>query len=276
MKTVLSIILFFFLQTVAFAQPINGTDVYLCEDADVKPQFEGGDNEFTRFLDLLASQMPKGCDKVSSISFSFIVEKDGSISEASAQPLTEPICEEFIVKQVLAMRKWTPGMKDGKPIRVLCGGKVRFREDDEHEPIAVTEISDEDMIDAPPPPPFEGDNTPVPPQEEVSDTAVFTIVEDMPEFPGGADALIKYVNKNIKHPKNGGESQGTVFVEFIVERDGSISHTTVKRSINGPYSAAFDTEALRVINSLPKFKPGMQNGKPARVRYMLPVKFKLN
>ena len=279
MKPVLSLCLFFFLQTIAFAQPITGTDVYLYEDADVKPHFEGGDTEFTRFLDLLAYRMPKGCDNTSSLSFSFMVEKDGSISEAGTQLFTDSICADFIVKQILAMHKWTPGMENGKPIRVLCSGEIRFREDDEQEPILIGEISDSDMINAPPPPPPPpppGDYTdePVaPPDLLYSDTTVFMIVESFPQFPGGEVELLKYIRNSIKHPGGTGESAGTLIVNFIVEKDGNISNVKIVRAMPGPDGNIFDAEALRIVKSMPKWKPGMQNGKPVRVSYNLPIRF---
>jgi len=110
-------------------------------------------------------------------------------------------------------------------------------------------------------------------EPEVIDDTPFVVVEDMPVFPGGLSALYRFIGENIKYPQVAKEVgiQGTVFVRFIIERDGSVSNAELLRSIGG----GCDEEALRVVNSLPKWTPGMQMGKPVRVSYNLPVKFTL-
>ena len=95
----------------------------------------------------------------------------------------------------------------------------------------------------------------------------------MPSFPGGEQKLLEYVAKNTKYPQIARESgiQGRVFIGFVVETDGSISNVKVLRGIGG----GCDEEAVRVIKSLPKWKPGKQRGKAVRVSYQIPVNFKL-
>ena len=101
----------------------------------------------------------------------------------------------------------------------------------------------------------------------------FDVVEEMPQFPGGAAALMQYLSKNIRYPEEAHKNniQGRVIVNFIVETDGSITEAKVTRSIH----PLLDAEALRVINAMPKWNPGMQGGKPVRVKYTVPVTFKL-
>lgn len=103
---------------------------------------------------------------------------------------------------------------------------------------------------------------------------VFMVVEDMPEFPGGNDSLVKFLNSNIVYPKSAFESglEGTVYVSFVVEKDGAISSIKVMRSIDQSLS----DEAERVISRMPKWKPGQQRGKLVRTMFMLPIKFKLS
>lgn len=117
------------------------------------------------------------------------------------------------------------------------------------------------------------DNIEVEPEEEVDDTP-FMVVEDMPEFPGGTAALLEYLKKNIKYPAICREQgiQGRVLVSFIVNKDGSIVDAEVVKPIN----PSLDKEALRVISGMPKWKPGAQRGKPVRVKYTVPVNFRLN
>ena len=110
-------------------------------------------------------------------------------------------------------------------------------------------------------------------EEEVQEQEIFQIVEEMPSYPGGEQKLMEYVFKNIKYPQIARETgiQGRVFVGFVVEPDGSVSNVKVLRGIGG----GCDEEAMRVVKSMPKWKPGKQRGKAVRVSYMLPVNFKL-
>ena len=110
-------------------------------------------------------------------------------------------------------------------------------------------------------------------EEEVVEAEVFTIVEEMPSYPGGDAKMYEYLGKNIKYPQIARESsiQGRVFVNFVVEPDGSVSNVKVLRGIGG----GCDEEAMRVVKTMPKWKPGKQRGKAVRVSYTLPVVFKL-
>ena len=103
---------------------------------------------------------------------------------------------------------------------------------------------------------------------------IFLVVEDQPEFPGGTAALMEYLRKNIKYPAICRENniQGKVIVTFVVNKDGSIVDIEVIKSVN----PSLDKEAIRVISQMPKWKPGAQRGKPVRVKYSVPVNFRLN
>lgn len=110
------------------------------------------------------------------------------------------------------------------------------------------------------------------PKPEVA-TKVFDVVEEMPSFPGGQGALMSYLASNIKYPVVAQENgvQGRVIVSFVVERDGSISDVRVARSVD----PSLDREAQRVVKSMPRWKPGKQNGSAVRVKYTVPVVFRL-
>ncbi len=115
----------------------------------------------------------------------------------------------------------------------------------------------------------------IPPEEDedVQQQEIFMVVEQMPSFPGGMGALMTYLATHIKYPALAKESgiQGRVFINFVVEPDGSIDHVKVLRGIGG----GCDEEAVRVVKSMPKWIPGKQRGKPVRVSFNLPVKFTL-
>lgn len=102
---------------------------------------------------------------------------------------------------------------------------------------------------------------------------VFDVVEQMPQFPGGQAALFEYLMNNVKYPADAVKQkvEGRVIASFVVETDGSITEVNVWR----PVFPSLDAEAIRVLQAMPKWTPGMQDGKPVRVKYTVPVIFKL-
>ena len=111
-------------------------------------------------------------------------------------------------------------------------------------------------------------------EEEVDEQEIFTIVEEMPEYPGGIAAAMKWIANELRYPPIAQENgvQGRVTVRFTINADGSVVDPVVIRGVD-PH---LDKEALRVIGKMPKWKPGKQRGKAVRVSYNLPVRFKLN
>ena len=109
-------------------------------------------------------------------------------------------------------------------------------------------------------------------QEAKEDT--FNEVETMPEFPGGVDELLKHMRATIKYPEQARKDsvQGRVLVTFVINKDGKIVEPEVVRSVH----PLLDQEALKMVKEMPNWKPGEQNGKPVRVKYTIPVNFRLN
>lgn len=105
------------------------------------------------------------------------------------------------------------------------------------------------------------------------DEEVFAIVEVHPQYPGGDEARIKFIQENLKYPVSAKEAgiQGNVYVTFIVEKDGSLSNVKILRGIG----SGCDEEVIRVVKLMPAWLPGTQSGKPVRVQFNLPIKFKL-
>ena len=104
-------------------------------------------------------------------------------------------------------------------------------------------------------------------------TAVFEVVEEMPEFPGGVDAMMEYLQKELRYPESAKEKgiQGRVTVQFIIDKEGNVTNSKVTRSVDKD----MDTEAIRLVKAMPKWKPGMQKGKAVAVKYTVPVVFRL-
>ena len=114
--------------------------------------------------------------------------------------------------------------------------------------------------------------TPEPPKQEAEQNKVFDVVEQQPQFPGGMGALNQWLGSNIKYPAMAAENgiEGRVIVQFVVERDGSVSGVHVVRGVD----PSLDKEATRVVAQMPKWIPGKQNGSAVRVKYTVPVTFR--
>src|SRR3989339_210444 len=147
----------------------------------------------------------------------------------------------------------------------------------------IIPITRQQQIQPPPPPEppkvsevlnIVEDDVEIEEEEEVEEAQVFFIVENMPEFPGGDLELRKYIAQNIQYPEIAKENgiQGRVFVQFVVNQKGEIEKVTVARGVD----PSLDKEAIRVIQNLPKWKPGSQRGKPVKVSFTVPINFQLN
>ena len=103
---------------------------------------------------------------------------------------------------------------------------------------------------------------------------IFTVVDEMPGYPGGEDARVSFLRQNIKYPEEARELgiQGTVYSSFVVEKDGSITDIQILRGIGG----GCDEEVIRIIKAMPKWVPGKQRGAPVRVQFKMPLKFTLS
>lgn len=177
-------------------------------------------------------------------------------------PLRTAVEPETELIEVVNLKKEMP-----KPVNTTLINVVA----DITEDLQDISIDVETGIDEPIPPIFFPD--PLPEEANVTDEAPFVIVERMPEFPGGEAALLKYLALNIKYPTQAREAgiSGTVYITFIIEKDGSVSSVKVLRGVAGGCSE----EAVRVVGSMPVWKPGNQAGKPVRVMLNLPVVFRL-
>ncbi|MDY6207200.1 MAG: energy transducer TonB [Prevotella sp.] len=107
-----------------------------------------------------------------------------------------------------------------------------------------------------------------------SDKNVYEVVDVMPSFPGGTSGLITWLKDNVKYPKDAEKEklQGRVLVAFVVEKNGSISNVKIQRSVH----PLLDAEAIRVVKMMPRWEPGKHNNKPVRVRFVLPIVFRLS
>jgi len=154
---------------------------------------------------------------------------------------------------VYAMPKWQPGKQRGEAVNVSYTVPVQFSLRG-----GKTETKTVPFIVADP---------------QKTEKEVFVVVEEMPEFPGGSQALRLFIAKSISYPAEAQKEkiQGIVFVSFVVSSTGKVENAKVERSA----CPALDAEAIRVINSLPEWKPGRQRGQNVSVEYSMPIEFKL-
>ena len=110
--------------------------------------------------------------------------------------------------------------------------------------------------------------------ETVDEERIYTMPEALAEFPGGQDAMLTYLRKNVQYPEDAkiAKKQGTVYISFVVNQDGRINDVKVLRGLY----PSLDKEAIRVISTMPNWKPGTQNGRPVRTQLNLPIRFLLN
>ena len=221
------------------------------------PQYTGGEEAMMKYVaeNIKYPQAAKDKNISGRVFVSFVIEKDGSVSNVKVVRGIGGGCDEEAARVIKEMPKWKPGMQKGKPVRVNYMMPIFFKLDDGQPAKSVKKekASNPDM-------------TP-------DKNGVYQIVEEMPQYPGGENALMDYVSKNVVYPKEAQEKgiSGRVFVGFIVEKDGSVNEVKVLRGIGG----GCDEESVRVIKSMPKWKPGKMKGKPVRVSYMMPIIFKL-
>jgi TonB family protein len=246
---------------------------------DVMPEFPGGMDAMMEFISTNIKYPEDAVNegKEGRVFISFVVEKDGLVSNIKVlRGVCESIDEEA-TRVVRAMPRWKPGIKDGKAVRVSFQLPITFKlgqMDNENKTTVKTVVAEDESgkhasktsTATFPDNPEKADMNP-------DNNGVYQTVDEMPQYPGGDEAMMEYVAKNVVYPQEARDKEisGRVFVGFIVEKDGSVSNVKAVRGIGG----GCDEEAVRVVSAMPKWKPGKQDGQPVRVSYTLPIFFKL-
>ena len=235
----------------------NGEAAYIF--VEEMPEFPGGAEEFRKFVQnaLIYPQTAIENGIKGMVIVNFVVETDGSISDAKVLRGLDPACDAEALRVIKSTPKWKPGKQKGQIVRVQYSLPIRY---DLSGGTSSAPTSSEKKEQA-------GTKT------QTEDEEIFQFVEEMPEFPGGEEAFRKLVANNLIYPPTAIEKgiKGMVTVNFVVEKDGSISNAKILRSLD----RECDAEALRVIKSMPKWKPGKQKGQVVRVNFSLPIKYDL-
>jgi len=259
MKKLIAISVLLFMSFSVFSQvetnESNNSDSTTFKMLDSEPQFPGGDEARLKYISENISYPTKAKEGgiQGTVYVTFIVEKDGSITNAKILRGIGGGCDEEVIRLIKGMPNWIPAKQNDKNVRVQFNMPVKFVLDSDKREVENNNVEDE---------------------SESDEDQIFVFIEDNPEFVGGDKARIKFIQENIVYPQKAIESevQGTVFLTFVVEKDGSLTNVKVLRGIGG----GCDEEAIRVIKSMPKWKPGKQRGKAVRAQYNLPIKFHLS
>ncbi|WP_081834989.1 MULTISPECIES: energy transducer TonB [unclassified Bacteroides] len=206
---------------------------------DRKPEYPGGFPAVVEYIrkNLRYPNEAKEKGIEGCVNVVLVIDDDGTVSKVKVEKSLHPLLDEEAVRVVASMpEKWKPGYYHGKPVRVRYIIPVPFK------------LNNDEKI--------------------VSADSLYI----KPEFPGGREALIKYLSENVTYPDEARKKNisGLVKVLFDIEKDGTITNAVVEN----PLHPLLDAEALRVINMMPKWKPCFRNGKPARSKFRIPVTFK--
>lgn len=164
---------------------------------------------------------------------SFVIEKDGSVADVAVEESADSLLDAEAVRVISAMGNWTPGQNE-------AGEAVRVR-----MVVPINFVLDGSRED----------------------------VDQLPEFPGGLEAYMKFMQDNLKYPKECEEKgeEGRVLIQVVIDKEGNVTNAELKKSVN----ELLDAEALRVVKSMPKWIPGQDGGEAVDVKYVIPVTFRL-
>ncbi len=206
------------------------------------PSFPGGDAELLKYIATNIKYPKESQDngEQGRVICSFIVGRDGSVNNPEVLRGVTPLLNEEAVRVINTMPRWNPGMQRGKAVAVKYTVPITFRLKS--------------------------------PVEEAKEETL-TVVDVMPQYPGGDHELLKFIAQSIKYPMEAQEAgmQGRVICSFVVDKKGNIVEPKVIRGID----PSLDAEALRVIGMMPRWTPGRQDGKAVRVLYTVPITFRL-
>ncbi len=206
------------------------------------PSFPGGDAELLKYIATNIKYPKENQDngEQGRVICSFIVGRDGSVNNPEVLRGVTPLLNEEAVRVINTMPRWNPGMQRGKAVAVKYTVPITFRLKS--------------------------------PVEEAKEETL-TVVDVMPQYPGGDRELLKFIAQSIKYPTDAQEAgvQGRVICSFVVDKKGNIVEPKIIRGID----PSLDAEALRVIGMMPRWTPGRQDGKAVRVLYTVPITFRL-
>lgn len=238
----------------------QATEEPIYTDVEEPPVFPGGMDSLISFIDKnLHPPQEAIIERIhGTVIVSFVVEPDGAVTNVEMKKYIGSGWDEEVVHMVRSMPRWNPGRQNGEPVRVRLNLPLGLFLEEKFSPRKGVELifwvyGDFHY--------FLG----------AGDDLTFEELEEQPTFPGGEEARLRFLRENLRYPFRARflGIQGTVILDFVVERDGSISNVRVLRGIGG----GCDQEAVRVLKRMPRWTPGRRQGEPVRVQLKIPIRF---
>ncbi|HZX57410.1 MAG TPA: energy transducer TonB [Mucilaginibacter sp.] len=252
MKQILITIAFIAICSLAQAQQTDTTQKIFTA-VEQEPSPAGGMAKFYEYLGTNTKYPDSAVKKriEGKVFITFVVENDGSLTNVKILRGVSPDIDAEATRVVSTAPKWTPGMQNGRAVRVQYSMAISFK----LPPQTSADKKMDSMMNLP------------------ADQKIFSAVEQEPSPVGGMSAFYQYLMTNIHYPEYEKKNniQGKVFLTFVIEKDGTLNDIRVLRGV----SRAIDAEAIRVLKNAPKWNPGMQSGRPVRVQYNVPLSFSL-
>lgn len=239
-------------------EKVNKTKDDIYTFVDQPPSFQGGEEALAKYLSKNV-RYPKAAQEKNisgTVFVQYVVNEEGNIRDVRIVGKNPGFgLAEEAMRVVKEMPQWVPGRNKGQPVSVQFNLPIRF------------------VLDA-------GKETPKPAGQTVNflppadNNEVFTFVEQPPQFPGGEEALARYLTKNLHYPEEAQKAKagGTTFVQFIVDADGNIRDV---KTVGAKKGYGLEDEAIRVVKAMPKWEPGVQNERQVAVQFNLPIRFSL-
>ena len=219
------------------------------------PQYPGGEDALRKFINDAVEYPEVASEKgiQGRVYVTFVVSDNGEVKNVRLARGVAPSLDEEALRVISSMPKWKPGKQRGKSVNVSFTVPINFTLGDGKVPEKKTTMKIKPI--------------------KTSEKGVFFYTEDMPQFPGGEDALHKYINESIKYPESALNNGifGRVYVSFIIDESGTVTNVKLARGVD----PALDKEAIRIVSDMPKWKPGSNDGKNVKISYTIPVNFNI-
>ena len=247
-------------ETFVQSDTVEGKIFQVCEKL---PEYPGGIKALFEFLRKNTKYPEEALknDKEGRAIIQFVINTDGSVCNVKVvRSAGDESLDKEAVRVISSMPKWEPGTQGGEKVRVQYTLPVAFFTKKPQGEQGATENPKKIQVT-------------IPADAKKSDV-IYEVCEKQPQFPGGTVELMKYLSRNIKYPEEARKDtiQGRAYVQFVVNTDGSICDVKVAKSAG---NESLDKEAMRAITSMPKWEPGTQGGEKVRVRFTLPITFRL-
>lgn len=230
----------------------------IIELPDIDPMYTGGSHEMTRFITNSLRYPREAADNnvEGLVVYTFVVELDGSLTNFEIMHRAHPLLDAEALRIIQSMPPWRPAVFKGENVRSTQYVPMYFKLNKNGTRTTSTTAQQRKVM-------------PLDPNEEI-----FTIVDQMPQFPTGEEGLGRFISEFIKYPVRAKQEgvEGRILCAFIVRKDGTISNLEVVNGLDNE----LDNEALRVLSMMPKWKPGINDSKTVSVKCILPIDFKID